>query len=74
MDDGVVLKEHLGGDEADVSVFRINTEDVLISPFYCRSRWLKEPDADSNELFRMVAEIFILWCKSHVSSLISVHV
>ncbi|XP_046711318.1 ryanodine receptor 3-like [Silurus meridionalis] len=30
-----------------------------------RSRWLKEPDADSNELFRMVAEIFILWCKSH---------
>lgn len=35
----------------------------------CRSRWLKEPDADSNELFRMVAEIFILWCKSHVSLL-----
>lgn len=31
-----------------------------------RSRWLKEPDADSTELFRMVAEIFILWCKSHV--------
>ncbi|XP_059411475.1 ryanodine receptor 3 isoform X2 [Carassius carassius] len=30
-----------------------------------RSRWLKEPDTDSNELFRMVAEIFILWCKSH---------
>ncbi|KAG7269114.1 hypothetical protein CRUP_013378 [Coryphaenoides rupestris] len=30
-----------------------------------RSRWLKEPDRDSNELFRMVAEIFILWCKSH---------
>lgn len=32
-----------------------------------RSRWLKEPDADSTELFRMVAEIFILWCKSNVS-------
>ncbi|KAI7804180.1 putative ryanodine receptor 3-like [Triplophysa rosa] len=30
-----------------------------------RSRWLKEPDADSHELFKMVAEIFILWCKSH---------
>ncbi|XP_061097426.1 ryanodine receptor 3-like isoform X2 [Conger conger] len=30
-----------------------------------RSRWLKEPDADSNALFRMVADIFILWCKSH---------
>lgn len=31
-----------------------------------RSRWLKEPHTDSTELFRMVAEIFILWCKSHV--------
>nr|XP_061843137.1 ryanodine receptor 3-like [Nerophis lumbriciformis] len=30
-----------------------------------RSRWLKEPDADSTELFKMVADIFILWCKSH---------
>ncbi|XP_046877714.1 ryanodine receptor 3 isoform X6 [Hypomesus transpacificus] len=30
-----------------------------------RSRWLKKPDADSTELFRMVAEIFNLWCKSH---------
>lgn len=38
------------------------------SVFVCfsRSRWLKEPDSDSNELFKMVAEIFILWCKSHV--------
>ena len=31
-----------------------------------RSRWLKDPNADSTELFRMVAEIFILWCKSSV--------
>ncbi|XP_051511074.1 ryanodine receptor 3-like isoform X1 [Myxocyprinus asiaticus] len=30
-----------------------------------RSKWLKEPDSDSNELFKMVSEIFILWCKSH---------
>ncbi|XP_061609074.1 ryanodine receptor 3 isoform X2 [Phyllopteryx taeniolatus] len=30
-----------------------------------RSRWLKEPHSDSTELFRMVADIFILWCKSH---------
>ncbi|MXQ88660.1 hypothetical protein E5288_WYG003832 [Bos mutus] len=30
-----------------------------------RSNWLKSPDADSDQLFRMVAEIFILWCKSH---------
>ncbi|OPJ83098.1 ryanodine receptor 3 isoform C [Patagioenas fasciata monilis] len=30
-----------------------------------RANWLKKPDADSDELFRMVAEVFILWCKSH---------
>ncbi|XP_053330601.1 ryanodine receptor 3 [Spea bombifrons] len=30
-----------------------------------RSNWLKKPDTDSDELFRMVAEVFILWCKSH---------
>ncbi|XP_061668950.1 ryanodine receptor 3 [Syngnathoides biaculeatus] len=30
-----------------------------------RSSWLKEPHSDSTELFRMVADIFILWCKSH---------
>uniref|UniRef100_A0A8B9HRZ5 Ryanodine receptor 3 n=1 Tax=Astyanax mexicanus TaxID=7994 RepID=A0A8B9HRZ5_ASTMX len=30
-----------------------------------RSKWLKKPHADSTELFKMVAEIFILWCKSH---------
>ncbi|XP_042194266.1 ryanodine receptor 3 isoform X3 [Callorhinchus milii] len=32
---------------------------------YNRARWLKLPDADSDELFRMVAEVFIMWCKSH---------
>ncbi|CAI9587936.1 unnamed protein product, partial [Staurois parvus] len=30
-----------------------------------RSNWLKKPDVDSDDLFRMVAEVFILWCKSH---------
>ncbi|EDL27848.1 mCG131207 [Mus musculus] len=30
-----------------------------------RSNWLKSPDPDSDQLFRMVAEVFILWCKSH---------
>uniref|UniRef100_A0A8C3VGE5 Ryanodine receptor 3 n=1 Tax=Catharus ustulatus TaxID=91951 RepID=A0A8C3VGE5_CATUS len=30
-----------------------------------RANWLKKPDVDSDELFRMVAEVFILWCKSH---------
>ncbi|XP_072425167.1 ryanodine receptor 3 isoform X3 [Chiloscyllium punctatum] len=32
---------------------------------YNRARWLKEPDVDADELFHMVAEIFIIWCKSH---------
>uniref|UniRef100_A0A6I8NPW3 Ryanodine receptor 3 n=1 Tax=Ornithorhynchus anatinus TaxID=9258 RepID=A0A6I8NPW3_ORNAN len=30
-----------------------------------RAGWLKRPDSDSDELFRMVAEVFILWCRSH---------
>ncbi|XP_069065087.1 ryanodine receptor 3 isoform X1 [Pleurodeles waltl] len=30
-----------------------------------RASWLKKPDGESDELFRMVAEVFILWCKSH---------
>ncbi|KAK2500129.1 hypothetical protein MC885_004165, partial [Smutsia gigantea] len=30
-----------------------------------RSNWLKSPGADSDQLFRMVAEVFILWCESH---------
>ncbi|XP_030626784.1 ryanodine receptor 3 [Chanos chanos] len=30
-----------------------------------RSKWLKHPDADSTQLFKMVSDIFILWCKSH---------
>ncbi|XP_029456052.1 LOW QUALITY PROTEIN: ryanodine receptor 3 [Rhinatrema bivittatum] len=30
-----------------------------------RSNWLKKPNSDPDELFRMVAEVFILWCKSH---------
>lgn len=34
--------------------------------FVIRANWLKKPDADSDELFRMVAEVFILWSKSHV--------
>lgn len=57
---------------------RCNIRTSHTSVFFCsvklrikvfvsyRSRWLKEPNADSTELFRMVAEIFILWCKSNV--------
>uniref|UniRef100_A0A6I8PD25 Ryanodine receptor 1 n=1 Tax=Ornithorhynchus anatinus TaxID=9258 RepID=A0A6I8PD25_ORNAN len=30
-----------------------------------RAHWLTEPNPDAEELFRMVGEIFIYWCKSH---------
>lgn len=48
----------------NIKSFQLNMLHVFV---HSRSRWLKEPDGDSTELFRMVAEIFILWCKSHVS-------
>uniref|UniRef100_A0A8V0YA01 Ryanodine receptor 1 n=1 Tax=Gallus gallus TaxID=9031 RepID=A0A8V0YA01_CHICK len=30
-----------------------------------RAKWLTEPNADAEELFRMVGEVFIYWSKSH---------
>uniref|UniRef100_A0A4W6FE05 Ryanodine receptor 2 n=1 Tax=Lates calcarifer TaxID=8187 RepID=A0A4W6FE05_LATCA len=32
---------------------------------YNRARWLKESSPEAEELFRMVAEVFIFWAKSH---------
>uniref|UniRef100_A0A4W3IRR6 Ryanodine receptor 2 n=1 Tax=Callorhinchus milii TaxID=7868 RepID=A0A4W3IRR6_CALMI len=32
---------------------------------YNRAKWLKEPNPEAEELFRMVAEVFIYWAKSH---------
>ncbi|XP_063007654.1 ryanodine receptor 2 isoform X8 [Melospiza melodia melodia] len=32
---------------------------------YNRAKWLKEPNPEAEELFRMVAEVFIYWLKSH---------
>ncbi|KAM9837412.1 LOW QUALITY PROTEIN: ryanodine receptor 2 [Aulostomus maculatus] len=32
---------------------------------YNRARWLKESNSEAEELFRMVAEVFIFWAKSH---------
>lgn len=31
-----------------------------------RARWLKEPIPEAEQLFSMVAEVFIFWAKSHV--------
>ncbi|KAK6293921.1 hypothetical protein J4Q44_G00362470 [Coregonus suidteri] len=32
---------------------------------YNRAKWLKEPNPEAEEVFRMVAEVFIFWAKSH---------
>ncbi|KAI4555582.1 hypothetical protein MJG53_019272, partial [Ovis ammon polii x Ovis aries] len=32
---------------------------------YNRAKWLKEPNQEAEDLFRMVAEVFIYWSKSH---------
>uniref|UniRef100_A0A3Q3JZU9 Ryanodine receptor 3 n=1 Tax=Monopterus albus TaxID=43700 RepID=A0A3Q3JZU9_MONAL len=72
-----LLKADSKGDTQEAELLILDEFAVLCRDLYAfypmliryvdnnRSRWLKEPDADSSELFRMVAEIFILWCKSH---------
>ncbi|MGH0131347.1 UNVERIFIED_CONTAM: hypothetical protein FKN15_047691 [Acipenser sinensis] len=72
-----LLKADSKGDTQEAELLILDEFAVLCRDLYSfypmliryvdnnRSRWLKEPDADSNELFRMVAEVFILWCKSH---------
>uniref|UniRef100_A0A7N9AR66 Ryanodine receptor 3 n=1 Tax=Mastacembelus armatus TaxID=205130 RepID=A0A7N9AR66_9TELE len=72
-----LLKADSKGDTQEAELLILDEFAVLCRDLYAfypmliryvdnnRSRWLKEPDTDSNELFRMVAEIFILWCKSH---------
>ncbi|KAK7904971.1 hypothetical protein WMY93_017578 [Mugilogobius chulae] len=72
-----LLKADCKGDTQEAELLILDEFAVLCRDLYAfypmliryvdnnRSRWLKEPDADSNDLFKMVAEIFILWCKSH---------
>uniref|UniRef100_A0A3P9B5N6 Ryanodine receptor 3 n=1 Tax=Maylandia zebra TaxID=106582 RepID=A0A3P9B5N6_9CICH len=72
-----LLKADSKGDNQEAELLILDEFAVLCRDLYAfypmliryvdnnRSRWLKEPDGDSTELFRMVAEIFILWCKSH---------
>ncbi|XP_054910408.1 ryanodine receptor 3 isoform X2 [Poeciliopsis prolifica] len=72
-----LLKADSKGDNQEAELLILDEFSVLCRDLYAfypmliryvdnnRSRWLKEPDADSTELFRMVAEIFILWCKSN---------
>uniref|UniRef100_A0A667YZJ8 Ryanodine receptor 3 n=1 Tax=Myripristis murdjan TaxID=586833 RepID=A0A667YZJ8_9TELE len=72
-----LLKADSKGDNQEAELLILDEFAVLCRDLYAfypmliryvdnnRSRWLKSPDGDSTELFRMVAEIFILWCKSH---------
>ncbi|MEQ2236038.1 Ryanodine receptor 3 [Ilyodon furcidens] len=72
-----LLKADSKGDNQEAELLILDEFSVLCRDLYAfypmliryvdnnRSRWLKNPDADSTELFRMVAEIFILWCKSN---------
>nr|XP_019953023.1 PREDICTED: ryanodine receptor 3 [Paralichthys olivaceus] len=72
-----LLKADSKGDNQEAELLILDEFAVLCRDLYAfypmliryvdinRCRWLKEPDAYSTELFRMVAEIFILWCKSH---------
>ncbi|CAB1413977.1 unnamed protein product [Pleuronectes platessa] len=71
-----LLKADSKGDTQEAELLLLDEFAVLCRDLYAfypmliryvdinRSRWLKEPDEYSTELFRMVAEIFILWCKS----------
>uniref|UniRef100_A0A8C7G657 Ryanodine receptor 3 n=1 Tax=Oncorhynchus kisutch TaxID=8019 RepID=A0A8C7G657_ONCKI len=73
-----LLKADIKGDTQEAELLILDEFAVLCRDLYAfypmlirymdnnrLSRWLKRPDAQSNELFTMVAEIFILWCKSH---------
>ncbi|XP_028972792.2 ryanodine receptor 3 isoform X1 [Esox lucius] len=72
-----LLKADIKGDTQEAELLILDEFAVLCRDLYAfypmliryvdnnRSRWLKRPNAQSNELFNMVAEIFILWCKSH---------
>ncbi|KAJ0060966.1 hypothetical protein NL108_003272, partial [Boleophthalmus pectinirostris] len=72
-----LLKADGKGDNQEAELLILDEFAVLCRDLYAfypmliryvdnnRSRWLKEPDEHSTELFRMVAEIFILWCKSN---------
>ncbi|XP_033847359.1 ryanodine receptor 3 [Periophthalmus magnuspinnatus] len=72
-----LLKADGKGDNQEAELLILDEFSVLCRDLYAfypmliryvdnnRSRWLKEPDENSTELFQMVAEIFILWCKSN---------
>lgn len=74
-------EEHLraegGGDMSEAELLILDEFTTLARDLYAfypllirfvdynRAKWLKEPNPEAEELFRMVAEVFIYWSKSH---------
>ncbi|XP_072436665.1 ryanodine receptor 2 isoform X1 [Chiloscyllium punctatum] len=77
----VIEEEHLKsegrGDMSEAELLILDEFTVLARDLYAfypllirfvdynRAKWLKEPNPEAEELFRMVAEVFIYWAKSH---------
>nr|XP_014340342.1 PREDICTED: ryanodine receptor 2 [Latimeria chalumnae] len=77
----VADEEHLRaegrGDMSETELLILDEFTILVRDLYAfypllirfvdynRAKWLKEPSPEAEELFRMVADVFIFWAKSH---------
>ncbi|XP_031824383.1 ryanodine receptor 2 isoform X11 [Sarcophilus harrisii] len=71
------LKAEARGDMSEAELLILDEFTTLARDLYAfypllirfvdfnRAKWLKEPNSEAEELFRMVAEVFIYWSKSH---------
>ncbi|XP_006872072.1 PREDICTED: ryanodine receptor 2 [Chrysochloris asiatica] len=71
------LKAEARGDMSEAELLILDEFTTLARDLYAfypllirfvdfnRAKWLKEPNPEAEELFRMVAEVFIYWSKSH---------
>uniref|UniRef100_UPI00358EA68B ryanodine receptor 2-like n=1 Tax=Myxine glutinosa TaxID=7769 RepID=UPI00358EA68B len=71
------LRAQAAGDMSDAELTLLDEFAILARDLYAfypllvrfvdinRSKWLKEPNSDADKLFRMVADVFIYWSRSH---------
>ncbi|XP_041105563.1 ryanodine receptor 2-like [Polyodon spathula] len=71
------MKAEVRGDMSEAELLILDEFTILARDLYAfypllirfvdynRAKWLKEPNPEAEELFRMVAEVFIFWAKSH---------
>uniref|UniRef100_A0A8C4NJ27 Ryanodine receptor 2 n=1 Tax=Eptatretus burgeri TaxID=7764 RepID=A0A8C4NJ27_EPTBU len=71
------LRAQAAGDMSDAELTLLDEFAILARDLYAfypllvrfvdinRSKWLKEPNSDAEKLFRMVADVFIYWSRSH---------